>query len=395
MTTTTTARLPIATLASRGADRLLHGHPWIFRSDIATAPRVDAGLVDVRGPGGRKLGTALFSPASEITIRRLEANPDVVVDAEWWRHTLARAIARRAPLAEHTTACRLVHGEADGAPSLVVDQYADVLVVQLLSAGLETQRAHIVAALQSLCRPTGILARNDPSVRTREGLERTVEVLAGTVPDTVRITEHGVHYLAALRTGQKTGAFLDQRENRVLIGSLARGRALDCFSYHGSFALHLARRADHVTAVDVSEVALARASENAALNGLTNVEPVVADVFEYLRHAKARGERFDTIVVDPPAFAKNRSSVSHAMRGYADINRLAMQLLTPNGMMFTASCSHHVHVPEFLEILAHAAEESGRDIAIRTITLQPLDHPVLLTVPETGYLKGALCEAMS
>lgn len=389
------ARLPIATLASRGADRLLHGHPWIFRSDIATAPRVDAGLVDVRGPGGRKLGTALFSPTSEITIRRLEANPDVVVDTTWWRNTLARAIARRAPLAELTTACRLVHGEADGAPSLVVDQYADVLVVQLLSAGLETQRADIIAALQTLCRPTGILARNDPAVRTREGLERTVEVLAGTVPDTIQITEHGVHYLAALRTGQKTGAFLDQRDNRVLIGSLARGRALDCFSYHGSFALHLARRAEHVTAVDVSEAALARASENAALNGFTNVTPVVADVFEYLREAKARGERFDTIVVDPPAFAKNRSSVSHAMRGYADINRLAMQLLTPGGMMFTASCSHHVHVPEFLEILAHAASESGRDIAIRSITLQPLDHPVLLTVPETGYLKGALLEAMS
>ncbi|MBC7841223.1 MAG: class I SAM-dependent rRNA methyltransferase [Gemmatimonadaceae bacterium] len=395
MTATTTSRLPIAMLASRGADRLLHGHPWIFRSDIATAPRVDAGLVDVRGPGGRKLGTALYSPTSEITIRRLEANPDVVVDGEWWRRTLARAIARRTPLAEHTTACRLVHGEADGAPSLVVDQYADVLVVQLLSAGLETQRDDIVAALQSLCRPTGVLARNDPSVRTREGLERTVEVLAGTVPDTVQITEHGVHYLAALRTGQKTGAFLDQRENRVLIGSLARGRALDCFSYHGSFALHLARRAAHVTAVDVSEVALARASENAALNGFSNVTPVVADVFEYLRHAKARGERFDTIVVDPPAFAKNRSSVSHAMRGYADINRLAMQLLNPGGMMFTASCSHHVHVPEFLEILAHAAEESGRDIALRTITLQPLDHPILLTVPETGYLKGAVLEAMS
>ena len=388
-------KLPIATLATRGVERLLHGHPWIFRSDIATAPRVEAGLVDVRGPGGRKLGTALFSPTSEITLRRLEADPDVVVDAAWWHRALARAIARRTSLATHTTAYRLVHGEGDGLPSLVVDKYADVLVVQLLSAGLETQRAHIIPALQSLVRPSGILARNDPSVRTREGLERTVEVLAGTVPDTIRVTEHGVHYLAALRTGQKTGAFLDQRDNRVLIGSLARGRALDCFSYHGSFALHLARNADHVTAVDVSEAALARATENATLNGFSNITPVVADVFEYLREAKARGDRFDTIVVDPPAFAKNRSSVSHAMRGYADINRLAMQLLTPGGTMFTASCSHHVHVPEFLEILAHAAEESGRDIAMRQLTLQPVDHPVLLTVPETGYLKGAVLEALS
>lgn len=393
MTSTAVHKLPIATLAARGAERLLHGHPWIFRSDVATAPRVDAGLVDVRGPGGRKLGTALYSPGSEITLRRLEADPDVPVNSDWWQRSLARAFDRRAALSAHTNAYRLVHAEGDGLPSLVVDAYDDILVVQLLSAGLETQRAHIIGALKALHSPAGILARNDPAVRTREGLERTVEVLAGRVPDAVRVTEHGVHYLAALRTGQKTGAFLDQRDNRVLIGSLARGRALDCFSYHGSFALHLARNADHVTAVDVSEAALLRASENAALNGLTNITPVVADVFEYLREAKARGDRFDTIVVDPPAFAKNRSSVSHAMRGYADINRLAMQLLTPGGIMFTASCSHHVHVPEFLEVLAHAASESGRDIAIRQITLQPSDHPMLLTVPETGYLKGALLEA--
>ncbi len=388
-------KLPIATLGARGAERLLRGHPWVFRSDIATAPRVDAGLVDVRGPGGRKLGTALFSPSSEITIRRLDADPDVVIDGAWWHRALERAIARRASLIGQTTAYRLVHGEGDFLPSLVVDRYDDYLVLQLLSAGLETQRTHIVTALQALVAPRGMLARNDPAVRTREGLERSVEVLAGEVPDTIRVTEHGVHYLAALRTGQKTGAFLDQRDNRVLIGALTRGRALDLFSYHGSFALHLARNAEHVTAVDSSAPALARATENAALNGFNNVTPVVADVFEYLREAKANGDRFDTIVVDPPAFAKNRSSVPHAMRGYADINRLAMQLLTPGGTMFTASCSHHVHVPEFLEILEHAAAESGRDMAIRQLTLQPVDHPVLLTVPETSYLKGAILQALS
>jgi 23S rRNA (cytosine1962-C5)-methyltransferase len=386
--------LPIATLATRGTERLLRGHPWVFRSDVATAPRVAAGLVDVRGPGGRKLGTALFSPTSEITIRRLEATPDVIIDAAWWRDKLATCIARRAPLHGVTNACRLVHGEGDGLPSLVVDQYDNIVVVQLLSAGLETQRAHIVSALQSLLSPAGILARNDPAVRTREGLDRVVEVLAGTVPDTIRVTEHGVTYLAALRTGQKTGAFLDQRDNRALIGSLARGAALDCFSYHGSFALHLAGRATSVIAVDSSAAALARAGENAALNGFTNITPVVADVFEYLREARAGGARFDTIVVDPPAFAKNRASVEHAMRGYADINRIAMQLLTPGGKMFTASCSHHVSVPDFLEVLAYAAAESGREMAIRTITLQPLDHPMQLTIPETGYLKGAILEAM-
>ncbi len=387
--------LPIITLGARGVERLFLGHPWVFRSDVAQAPRVDAGLVDVRGAGGRKLGTALYSPNSEITVRRLEANPDVQVDAAWWRAALARAIAKRVSLKAHTNAYRIVHGEGDGLPSLVVDQYDTTLVVQLLSAGLETQRAHIIRALQDLLQPTGILARNDPSVRAREGLPRNVEVLAGTIPDTIRVTEHGVQYLAAPYTGQKTGAFLDQRDNRVMVGALARGRALDCFSYHGSFALHLAKRATSVLAVDTSEAALARSAENAALNGYTNIETVVADAFSYLRDARTAGEKFDTIVIDPPAFAKSRSSVSHAMRGYADINRLGMQLLNPGGIMFTASCSHHIHVPEFLEILQHAAEQSGREIAIRNITLQPIDHPVLLSVPETGYLKGAILEAVS
>jgi 23S rRNA (cytosine1962-C5)-methyltransferase len=390
----TRTALPIASVATRGAERLLRGHPWVFRSDVATAPRVPAGLVDLRGPGGRKLGTALYSPTSEITLRRLEANPDVEITTEWWHARLTEALARRAIVATQTNAYRLVHGEGDGLPSLVVDRYDDVLVVQLLSAGLETQRHSIISALEVLLSPRGILARNDPAVRTREGLERTVEVLSGTVPDIIEVSEHGVHYLAALRTGQKTGAFLDQRDNRALIGGLAHGRALDCFSYHGSFAMHLARRADHVTAVDSSSAALDRVAGNAALNGYTNVTPVVADAFEYLREAKARGDRFDTIVVDPPAFAKNRASVSHAMRGYADINRLAMQLLTPDGTMFTASCSHHVHVPDFLELLEYAAAESGRSMAIRAITLQPPDHPILLTVPETGYLKGALLQAI-
>jgi 23S rRNA (cytosine1962-C5)-methyltransferase len=233
---TSSRALPIATVASRGAERLLRGHPWVFRSDIATAPRVDAGLVDLRGPGGRKLGTALYSPSSEITLRRLEPTPDVEIDLAWWQSALARAITRRESLQTDTNAYRLVHGEGDGLPSLVVDRYDDVLVLQLLSAGLESQRALIVAALQSLLSPRGMLARNDPAVRTREGLERSVEVLAGTVPDTIEVVEHGVRYLAALRTGQKTGAFLDQRDNRALIGVRAHGRALDCFSYHGSFA---------------------------------------------------------------------------------------------------------------------------------------------------------------
>jgi 23S rRNA (cytosine1962-C5)-methyltransferase len=292
-----------------------------------------------------------------------------------------------------TNACRYVHGEGDGLPSLVVDRFDRWLVVQLLSAGLEAYRAEIVEALVQLVQPEGILARNDASVRGREGLGRDVELLHGTVPDTVEVREHGVRYLAAPRTGQKTGAFLDQREARVLAASVARGRALDVFSYHGSFALHLARRAESVTAVDASGAAIARAAENAALNGLTNITGVEADAFDFLRAEEGRGARYETIVLDPPAFAKNRGSIDGALRGYKDINLRAMRLLAPGGMLYTASCSYHVGKAEFLAMLGEAAADSGRRMILRQITGQPVDHPEVVTIPETGYLKGALLEA--
>lgn len=222
---------------------------------------------------------------------------------------------------------------------------------------------------------------------------RSVEVLHGTVPEEIKVREGDVQYMAAPRSGQKTGAFLDQRENRIRIGELARGRALDCFSYHGSFALHLARHADTVIALDSSAEALARARENASLNGYSNIEFVEADAFVDLRERERRRERFDTIVVDPPAFAKSKSALGGAIRGYHEINLRAMRLLAPGGLLFTASCSFHLTRPRFLEMLEHAAEDCGRRIVLRAIHGQPEDHPELLTVPETGYLKGALLEA--
>jgi 23S rRNA (cytosine1962-C5)-methyltransferase len=263
----------------------------------------------------------------------------------------------------------------------------------MLSAGVEAYRAEIVAALVAITGTEGILARNDVSVRTREGLGREVELLFGAVPETVEVREHGVRYLAAPHTGQKTGAFLDQREARVLVGSVARGRALDVFSYHGSFALHLARRATHVRAVDASGAALARVRENAALNGLTNIEPVEADAFDLLRDEEKSGARYGTIVLDPPAFAKNRGSLEGAIRGYRDINFRAMKLLEPGGMLYTASCSYHLSKPDFLAMLREAAANSGRRMILRAMTGQPVDHPEVITIPETGYLKGALLEA--
>ncbi len=384
---------PVAVVSARGARRWHGGHPWIFRSDIVQAPQSPPAAVPVRDQQGRTLGWALWSPESEISLRLLDADPDARINEAWWHKQIAKALARREPVSAHANAYRIVHGEGDGLPSLVADRFDRWIVVQILSAGLEAFREEIVEAIRSLTGCDGILARNDASVRTREGLSRLVEPLWGDVPAEVEVMEHGVRYLAAPHTGQKTGAFLDQRENRVLIGSLANGSALDLFSYHGSFALHLARTAADVTAVDSSAEALERASENVALNGFTNVELVHADAFEFLREREKAGARYGTIVVDPPAFAKNKASLDGALRGYKDVNLHAMRLLDTGGMLFTASCSYHVSKALFLEMLQDAAAAAGRRMILRAITAQPLDHPEVITIPETGYLKGSLLEA--
>ena len=383
-----------AVVSRRGAGRWASGHPWIYRSDVVSRPDAAAGVVLVRDERKRPLGWALWSPASEISLRLLDVDPDATIDGAWWRARLGRAIARRGGLAEVATAFRLVHGEGDGLPSLVCDRYDRWLVVQLMSAGLEAERDAIVGALQELTGAAGILARNDAALRSKEGLPRETVLLAGDVPREVELDEHGVRYLAAPWSGQKTGAFLDQRENRALVGRVARGRALDCFSYHGSFALHLARRADTVTALDASAEALERARENARRNGFANVETVEANAFDFLRDRERDGTRYETIVLDPPAFAKTRAALDAALRGYKEINLRAMRLLAPGGMLFTASCSYHLTKPLFLEVLESAAADSGRRVALRELRGQPLDHPELLTVPETGYIKGALLEAI-
>lgn len=380
-----------AIVSAKGARRWDAGHPWIYRSDVLQRPDGAAGGVRVTDQRGKPLGVALWSPRSEISLRLIDRNPDAVLDAAWWHRALSRTIARRAGL--DANAYRLVHGEGDGLPSLVVDRYDRWLVVQLMSAGLEQYRHEIVAALRDIVHPDGMLARNDVSLRVKEGLETNVELLDGAVPEEIEVEEHGVRYLAAPWHGQKTGAFLDQRENRALVGRIGRGQALDCFSYHGSFALHLARRADHVTALDASAHALARAAENFRRNELTNGTFVEGNAFEYLKARERERARFDTIVLDPPAFAKTRNALGSALRGYKEINLRAMRLLAPGGLLFTASCSFHLTKPLFLEMLEAAAADSGRRIVLRELRGQPIDHPEVLTIPETGYIKGALLEA--
>lgn len=384
----------IAAVSAKGAKRWQMGHPWIFRSDIAQRPDGEAGAVRVKDNRNKDLGWALWSPRSEISLRLLESNPDVGIDAAWWLAKIRAAVERRKGLESSCNAFRLIHGEGDALPSLVCDRYDRWLVVQLMSAGLEAFRGEIVDALKQVTGTEGILARNDAALRSREGLTRETILLHGEVPKEVEVVEYGVKYLAAPWTGQKTGAFLDQRDNRRLVGEVARGRALDCFSYHGSFALHLAKKAEHVTAIDSSARALDRASQNAKLNALTNIEFVEADAFDWLTEHEKAGDRFDTIVLDPPAFAKTRAALSSGIRGYKDVNMRAMKLLARGGFLFTASCSFHVTKQLFMEMLESAAADSGRRIALREFRGQPLDHPEVLTIPETGYIKGALLEAM-
>jgi 23S rRNA (cytosine1962-C5)-methyltransferase len=380
-----------ARVTPRGAERWVRGHPWIFRSDVMEGPEA-AGLVPVRDTRGRFIGQALYSPKSEIRLRLLERT-ERAVDHRWWVDQLRACADRRA--GTDSNAYRLVHGEGDAIPSLIVDRYDRWLVVQILSAGLDTMRDCIVSALTEVLRPEGILLRNDTPARRREGLSAEVSEAHGRVPREIVVQESGVRYLAAPWEGQKTGAFLDQRRNRILAGRLMSegGRALDCFAYHGSFSLHLAGKAARVTALDVSAGALERGAANAKLNNLFNVEWTEADTFERLRELERARERFDFIVLDPPAFAKSRATVAPALRGYREINLRAMRILSPGGRLLTASCSFHVQLPQFLGMLHEAAGDSGRRIALERVLGQSEDHPVVLTIPETGYLKGAVLRA--
>lgn len=380
-------------MSARGADRWRTGHPWIYRSDVEQEEG-EAGVVAVEDRRGRFLGQALYSPRSEIRLRLLEPGR-TPIDRAWWRRRLTDCLARREGI--DATACRVVHGEGDGLPSLVVDRYDRWLVVQLLSAGLETRRADILDALAELLEPDGILLRNDASVRRHEGLPETVELALGSVPEQVEVREGTIRYFAAPWTGQKTGAFLDQRPARLRAGALAwpGGEALDCFAYHGSFALHLAQRAGRVTAIEISAEALARGRANAELNGFANIEWVEGNAFDLLRDWERQRRQFDTIVLDPPAFAKSRAAVPQALRGYKEINLRAMRLLAPGGVLLTASCSFHVRRPDFLAMLADAAADCGRPIELMELTGQGTDHPERLTVPETGYLKGAVLRCQS
>ena len=388
-----TTRPTRAVVTARGASRWRGGHPWIYRSDVRTPPDAPAGAVQVVEANGRPLGMALWSPSSQISLRMLTRDARAI-DASFWAERIGAAASLRDALAPDADAYRVVHAEADGLPSLIVDRYGDYLSVQLLSAGLETFRPEILAALVERLSPAGIVARNDVPVRAHEELPREIEIVHGDVPPIAEVREGRVRYLVELREGQKTGAFLDQRENRRLAASVARGRALDCFSYHGSFAMHLATGAREVAAIDSSGPALARGQENARLNGFDNVQAIEANAFDYLRAGDDAGDRWDVIVVDPPAFAKDKRSLDAALRGYKELNLRAMRMLEPGGHLLTFSCSYHVSDESFAAMLSSAASDSGRPMRLVQRLGQAPDHPAVLQIPESSYLKGALLQAI-
>ncbi len=374
------------TVTARGEARTRIAHPWIYRSDVAGVHAGPGDIVRVLGPRQRALGDALFSDRSEIALRMLTRAP-AVADAAMWHARIAQAVQFRESLGIDATACRLVHGEADLLPSLIVDRYGDYLVVQALSQGTDRLLPDIVAMLAAALQPAGILARNDPRVRLLEGLEQKVDVLHGTVPPAIEVTEGRVAYQVDPYRGQKTGLFLDQRENRLAAARYARGRLLDTFSYHGGFALALAPSCDEVLAVDISEEAVARIRENARRNGLQNVQARAMNVFDELRELERKGEKFDTIVLDPPAFAKNKAAVPKALSGYKEINLRALKLLRPGGFLITCSCSYNVSEATFANVIAAAAVDARADVTVVEKRMQARDHPVLMTVPETFYLK--------
>ena len=376
---------PVVVVSPRGEERLRSGHPWIYRADVADV-RAEAGdIVQVRSARGRTLGSALFSDRSQITLRML-SHGDHAADEALVRRRIETAIAFRESLALDATAYRIVHGEADLLPSLIVDRYGDYLVVQALSQGMDRLMPAVVVALTDRLHPRGILARNDPRARVLEGLEQRVDVLAGSIPETLTVTEIGIEYGVDLRRGQKTGLFLDQRENRAAAAAYARGRLLDGFTYQGGFALVMGRRCTETIAFDVSEDAIARLRHNALRNGIA-VGARVGNVFDELRGMERAGERFDTIVLDPPAFAKNKAAVANAQAGYKEINLRALKLLNPGGTLVTCSCSYHVNEAAFAEIVYDAAVDAQVHMTVVEKRMQGRDHPVLLGVPETYYLK--------
>ncbi|MDD3828022.1 MAG: class I SAM-dependent methyltransferase [Anaerolineae bacterium] len=370
-------------------------HPWIFSGaiDRVESDAPNGALVQVVDYQGNYLATGYLNRRSQIVVRLLTWDVDEQVDTAFWQRRLEQAIAART-LPAGTDACRLVYAEADRLPGLVVDRYGDWLVMQCLTAGMASRRDEIAGLLAELLSPAGIYARDDADVRRQEGLALETGPLWGAEPpDLVEIEEHGHRFLVDVKRGQKTGFYLDQRENRRAMAAYCEGaRVLNAFSYTGAFGVYAGRAgAASVINVDSSAQALTLAQENVALNGCQPQEMVVGDVFQVLRRYRDESREFDVIVLDPPKFAVSQAQLVGATRGYKDINMLALQLLRPGGFLVTFSCSGRVTADLFQKIVFGASLDAGREAQIVEYLRQAPDHPVLLTFPESAYLKGFVC----
>jgi 23S rRNA (cytosine1962-C5)-methyltransferase len=384
---------PQVVISPRGAERLHSGHVWVYRSDVRSAEAAGGDVVRVNDERGRFVGRAFYSDRSQIALRFV-TREDVPVDHAFFAGRIRAAATYREHVVANSEVCRLVYGEADQFPSLVVDRYADYLAIQTLSQATERLRGEIVEILQEMFSPRGIVERNDPKVRLLEGLDQRVSLLAGEAPPDLVASENGVRFHFDLFKGQKTGGFLDQRENRSAAAHYATGQALDCFTYNGGFALNLAARCEQVEAVDLSPAAVEAGRRNQQLNSISNVTFREANAFDVLKQYDEAGRQFDMIVLDPPAFAKNRASVPAARRGYKEINLRSLKLLRPGGYLLTCSCSHHIPEYLFIEIVAEAANDAHRSVRVVERRTQSRDHPILLTVPETHYIKCLILQAL-
>ncbi len=378
----------------KAADRVASGHPWIFSSDIldrgTAAPGDAVRVIDHRA---KVLGTAHYSSTSQITLRMLSRRAEPI-DKQFLRGRIEAAYRFRQQVVGDSDSYRLVHAEGDLLPGLIADRYGDWFSIQLLDQGMDRLAPEVAEVLNELFSPKGIVARNDTPTRAKEDLSLEVRVLVGDVPSSVPLHFNGLSLQADLVGGQKTGVFLDQRENYLAVKRWGRGRALDCFTGSGGFALHLAAACESVEAVDSSAAAIAGAKANADRNGLTNIEFRESNVLEYLPHLVAGRRQYDIVVVDPPAFTKSRAAVEGAARGYKEVNLRALRLLGPGGVLVTCSCSHHMSEAHLLEVLAAAALDVGKQLRVLERRTQAQDHPILLTVPETHYLKCLIMQVM-
>jgi 23S rRNA (cytosine1962-C5)-methyltransferase len=385
---------PRAILTPKGERWFRSGHPWIFRDDVSAVDKAENG--DITALYNRQktfLGWAFYSRFSLITFRIITSEPQII-DQAYWRVILLKAIEGRRTSLDHNQACRIVFSEADGIPGLIADWYAGHLVIQTLIPGIDRILNQLKDIFQDLLHPNSILIRNDLEARKAEHLPQEVRILSGQVPENIRIQEGPVQFLVNPTEGQKTGAYLDQRENRLYLDSYAQsqGRVLDCFCYAGGFALHLAPKAKEIIAVDDSSWALSWGRKNAELNGCSNIIFQKKNTFDYLKEADEQGRRFDLIILDPPPFAKKKSDVPAALRGYQELNRRALRCLNPGGILNTYSCSYNITEPIFLELLSHSAQKAGVRARLLEKRMQARDHPILLTFPESLYLKGLIIQ---